>query len=185
MGVGPGFAPAPSAAAPTRIGGLAPVGGSGKGGVGIQSGGLVDMAIQAGGAGLDMMAPGAGQAVQMGIKLGSRAIEYAGQAAGIGVQGLMETFLPTGGSELANSNWLTRIAGGLAGAAPALPNMAGKGQGGQLENPNGEQGGQQQGGQNPGLNIEKLEYNNQNATEDRAGKDLTYHLGSMYAAPGM
>lgn len=185
MGVGPGFAPAPSSMAPTRIGGLAPVGGSGGGGIGIQSGGLVDMAIQAGGMGLDMMAPGAGQAVQMGIKLGSRAIEYAGQAAGIGVQGLMETFLPTGGSELANSNWLTRIAGGLAGAAPALPNMAGKGQGGNLENPNGEQGGQQQGGQNPGLNIEKLEYNNQNATEDRAGKDLTYHLGSMYAAPGM
>ena len=183
-GVGPGFAPAPSAA-PTRIGGLAPVGGSGSGGIGIQSGGLVDMAIQAGGMGLDMMAPGAGQAAQMGIKLGARAAEYAGQAAGIGVQGLMETFLPTGGSELANSNWLTRIAGGLAGAAPALPNMAGKGQGGNLENPNGEQGGQQQGGQNPGLNIEKLEYNNNQATEDRAGKDLTYHLGSMYAAPGM
>lgn len=183
-GVGPGFAPAPSAA-PTRIGGLAPVGGSGSGGIGIQSGGLVDMAIQAGGMGLDMMAPGAGQAAQLGIKLGARAAEYAGQAAGIGVQGLMETFLPTGGSELANSNWLTRIAGGIAGAAPALPNMAGKGQGGNLENPNGEQGAQGQGGQNPGLNIEKLEYNNQNATEDRAGKDLTYHLGSMYSAPGM
>lgn len=184
MGVGPGFAPAPSAA-PTRIGGLAPVGGSGGGGIGIQSGGLVDMAIQAGGMGLDMMAPGAGQAAQLGIKLGARAAEYAGQAAGIGVQGLMETFLPTGGSELANSNWLTRIAGGLAGAAPALPNMAGKGQGGQLENPNGEQGQGQGGQQQPGMNIEKLEYNNQNATEDRAGKDLTYHLGSMYAAPGM
>lgn len=185
MGVGPGFAPAPSSMAPTRIGGLAPVGGSGGGGIGIQSGGLVDMAIQAGGMGLDMMAPGAGQAAQLGIKLGARAAEYAGQAAGIGVQGLMETFLPTGGSELANSNWLTRIAGGLAGAAPALPNMAGKGQGGQLENPNGEQGQGQGGQQQPGMNIEKLEYNNQNATEDRAGKDLTYHLGSMYAAPGM
>lgn len=185
MGVGPGFAPAPaSMGSGTRIGGLAPVGGSGKGGVGIQSGGLIDMAIQAGGMGLDMMAPGAGQAAQLGIKLGARAAEYAGQAAGIGVQGLMETFLPTGGSELANSNWLTRIAGGIAGAAPALPNMAGKGQGGQLENPNGEQGGQQ-GQQSPGMNIEKLEYNNNQATEDRAGKDLTYHLGSMYAAPGM
>jgi len=185
MGVGPGFAPAPSSMAPTRIGGLAPVGGSGSGGIGIQSGGLVDMAIQAGGMGLDMMAPGAGQAAQLGIKLGARAAEYAGQAAGIGVQGLMETFLPTGGSELANSNWLTRIAGGLAGAAPALPNMAGKGQGGQLENPNGEQGQGQGGQQQPGMNIEKLEYNNNQATEDRAGKDLTYHLGSMYAAPGM
>lgn len=188
MGVGPGFAPAPSALPDqpgTRIGGLAPPSGTGRGGVGIQSGGMIDMAIQAGGAGLDMLAPGAGQAAQMGIKLGTRAVEYAGQAAGIGVQGLMETFLPTGGSELANSNWITRIAGGIAGAAPALPNMAGGGQGGgQLESPNGGQQAQGQGGQ-PGLNIEKLEYTNQNATEDRAGKDLTYHLGSMYAAPGM
>jgi len=185
-GVGPGFAPAPSSMGPqTRIGGLAPAGGSGAGGIGIQSGGMIDMAIQAGGMGLDMMAPGAGQAAQMGIKLGARAAEYGGQAAGIGVQGLMETFLPTGGSELANNSWLTRIVGGLAGAAPALPNMAGGGQGkGQLENPGAAQQGQGQNVQ-PGMNIEKLEYNNQNATEDRAGKDLTYHLGSMYSAPGM
>lgn len=189
MGVGPQFAPAPSALpnqSATRIGGLAPPSGSGSGGIGIQSGGLVDMAIQAGGAGLDMLAPGAGQAAQLGIKLGARAVEFAGQAAGIGVQGLMETFLPTGGSQLANSNWLTRIAGGFAGAAPALPNMAGKGQGAApLESPNSTQQGQGGGGAQPGLNIEKLEYNNQNSTEDRAGKDLTYHLGAMYGGPGM
>lgn len=55
-----------------------------------------------------------------------RASKYAGQVAGIGVQGLFETFLPAGGSELASNNWLTRIGGAFAGMAPQLPNVAGK-----------------------------------------------------------
>jgi len=38
----------------------------------------------------------------------------------------METFLPTGGSEIANDNWITRIGGAFAGVAPQLPNLAGK-----------------------------------------------------------
>jgi hypothetical protein len=59
------------------------------------------------------------------MKLANRAIQFGGQAAGIGVQGLMDTFLPTGGSELAQNNWLTRIAGAVGAAAPALPNLAG------------------------------------------------------------
>ncbi|OFB37975.1 hypothetical protein BA059_16910 [Mycolicibacterium sp. (ex Dasyatis americana)] len=118
----------PSAApfANTQYGGITPTSGTGKGGVGMSGGGALGMAMQAGGMALDAMAPGAGQAAQMGIKLLNRGIEYGGQVAGIGAQGLMETFLPTGGSELANNNWITRIVGGLAGAAPALPNLAGK-----------------------------------------------------------
>lgn len=63
--------------------------------------------------------------LQIGIEEIKRSIEFGAQAAGIGVQGLMETFLPTGGSQLANENWLTRIVGGIVGAAPALPNLAG------------------------------------------------------------
>lgn len=70
------------------------------------------------------MAPGAGQAAQVGIKLANRAIQYGAQVAGIGASGLMETFLPRGGSELANKSWLTKIAGGIAGARPAIPNLA-------------------------------------------------------------
>ena len=96
-------------------------------------GGIVDaLTGAAGGAGgmaIDAMAPGAGAvsaaAIQIGIQEIQRAIEFAGQAAGIGVQGLMETFMPAGGSALAQENWLMRFAGGIAGAAPALPNMAG------------------------------------------------------------
>jgi hypothetical protein len=67
----------------------------------------------------------ASAAMQMGFEQLNRAIEYGGQVAAIGVQGLMETFMPAGGSELAQNNWLTRFAGGIAGAAPAMANLAG------------------------------------------------------------
>jgi hypothetical protein len=36
----------------------------------------------------------------------------------------METFLPTGGSDLANNNWFTRLVGGVVGMRPLLPNFA-------------------------------------------------------------
>jgi hypothetical protein len=61
----------------------------------------------------------------MGFEQLNRAIEYGAQVAAIGVQGLSETFLPAGGSELAQNNWGTRLLGGLAGAAPAMANLAG------------------------------------------------------------
>jgi hypothetical protein len=38
----------------------------------------------------------------------------------------MQTFLPTGASDLANNNWLTRIGGAFAGVQPQIPNTAGK-----------------------------------------------------------
>jgi hypothetical protein len=140
------------------------------------------------------MAPGAGQAAATGMKLANRAIEYAGQVAGIGVQGLMETFLPTGASELANNSWLTRIVGGLAGAAPAIPQLAGQmtqqnmqanqmvppmPPGDQHLNPGAVPGQPQL----PGPTTINLEYNNNGATEDRAGADISYHLGQQYS-PG-
>ncbi|OMC44717.1 hypothetical protein A5742_27475 [Mycolicibacterium fortuitum] len=163
---------------------VAPPSGSGKGGVGMDGGGVMGMAMQAGGMALDAMAPGAGQAAQTGIKLANRAIQYGGQVAGIATQGVMETLLPTGGSELANNNWLTRIIGGLAGAAPALPNLAGKGseplQPNQVD-PNTTQHGQGQ-GQAPGPQIT---VNNNRQTEDGTGRDIAYHLQNMNSAPGM
>jgi hypothetical protein len=65
-------------------------------------------------------------AINIGIQEINRAIGFAGQAAGIGVSGLMETFLPAGGSELAQNNWVTRILGGIVGARPVMPNLVGK-----------------------------------------------------------
>ncbi len=129
---GPGLPGMPYTANPTRIGGVAPPQGKGGGFGGL--GGLpmaaIGSAISAAGMAGDAFAPGGGQAAaaaaQSMLQLVNRAIGFAGQAAGIGVQGLMETFLPAG-SELANNNWLTKIAGGVAGATLALPNIAGKG----------------------------------------------------------
>jgi hypothetical protein len=118
------------------------------------------------------------------MKLANRAIQYGGALAGNAVSGLMEAFLPTGGSQLANNSWFTRLAGAAVGAGAALPNIAG-GKGGQQ--PPGpltpEQIGNQHGvtgGAQPGPAVGTLNYNNVGATEDRAGADLTYHLGKMY-----
>lgn len=124
---GTGGSPGPGNAGqgPTKIGGVEPASNPAGGQAGIAPGGSVDTAIGMAASALDVMAPGAGQAAQIGIKLANRAIQYGAQAAGIGASGLLETFLPTGGSELANKSWLTKIAGGIAGARPAIPNLAG------------------------------------------------------------
>ena len=151
FGGGGPMAPGMPSAAPfvnRQYGGVTPASGTGQGGVGMTPGGTLDTAMGVAASGLDLLAPGAGQAAQTGIKLANRAIQYGGQVAGIATQGLMETFLPTGGSELANNNWITRLVGGLAGAAPALPNVAGKGSQPKPEDvanvdPNAAQQGQQ------------------------------------------
>jgi hypothetical protein len=72
------------------------------------------------------MFPGGGAAAQIGMQEINRAIKAVGNYAGIGIEGLKETFVPTGGSQLASHGWVSRIAGGLAGAHPELPNTAGK-----------------------------------------------------------
>jgi hypothetical protein len=165
---------------PTPIGGVEPAAGSGKGGgVGITPGGSIDTAIGVAASGLDLLAPGAGQAAQTGIKLASRAIQYGGQVAGIATQGLMDTFLPTGGSELANHSWITKIAGGIAGASPALPNMAGK-----ATAPKAQEGTPASGqgsGPPPGPTINVT---NQRATEDGTGRDIAWHAQNMYQPAG-
>ncbi|MEC4836883.1 phage tail tape measure protein [Mycobacteroides chelonae] len=165
----------------SRIGGVEPSSGSGKGGVGMTPGGTLDTAMGMAASGLDLLAPGAGQAAQTGMKLANRAIEYGGQVAGIGVQGLMDTFLPTGGSELASKSWATKILGGIAGAAPALPNMAGKA----TAEKNPRQGDPNaQGGQGKGGDT-NITVNNNRATEDGTGRDIAYHQGEQNKAPGM
>lgn len=175
-GIGGALGGGPRANA-TQIGGVGGLQGTGKGGgPGMTQGGMVDTALSAATTGLDMLAPGAGQAAQVGIKLANRAIQFGGQAVGIGVQGALDTFLPFGGSKLAQSNWLTRIVGGVAGAAPALPNMAGKSsqptpQQAANVDPNTTQHGQG-GGQPPGGNTYTANItNNQPRDEAGAGRD--------------
>jgi hypothetical protein len=101
-------------------GGWQPAGG-GFGGVA-----AIAAAGDAAGMAADAFAPGSGEAVKMGMKLANRAIGFGGQAAAIGIQGLGETFLPSG-SEFADplKSWPGRIAGGFAGAKPSTENKAG------------------------------------------------------------
>lgn len=91
------------------------------------------LASGAAGMGANAFAPGSGAAAQAAADMAQKAIQrtiaFGGQAAGIGMQGLMETFGvsdPDGGGSSGGSSWLTRIAGGLAGAKPATGLGAGK-----------------------------------------------------------
>jgi hypothetical protein len=188
-GVGAPSAPAATqtqpGVGPTQIGAtVGPPTGTGAGGVGITPGGTVDTALNlAAGA-----FPGVGQAAATGVKLGSRAIQYAGQLAGIGVEGLMQTFLPSGGSELANNGWFTRILGGIAGALPAIPNVAGQ-QGGKTAPPpltpeqafaqNGMGPGMQQGVTN-NISVDASHRD----TGDGIARDIAAHQTAQYQAPG-
>jgi hypothetical protein len=139
---------------------------------------------------------------QIGIQEAQRAISYVGQLAGIGAGGLLETF-SLNDSALADpgKSWLGKIAMGVAGARPALPNSAGA-EGGK-NNPNMAESGdgqptpppgpvdpakQQQGGQGsegtsgtqPGgktiNNNITLEHHASYQSEDRGMADATRHL---------
>ena len=101
-------------------------GGAGFQGLGGMAMGTITSALGAAAPALNAIAPGAGQAAQIGVQLANRTAAYAGQLAGIGVGGLLETFLPHG-SPIADpgNSWLGKLASGFAGAKPALPNKAG------------------------------------------------------------
>ncbi|PQE02207.1 hypothetical protein CYL16_01175 [Mycobacterium sp. EPG1] len=61
------------------------------------------------------------------MQLANRTIGYAGQVAGIGVDGLLETFTLGGsdGSSGRQESWIGRIAAGFAGAGAQIPTTAG------------------------------------------------------------
>lgn len=93
----------------------------------------------------------------------------------------MDTFLPTGGSELANKSWVTKILGGVAGAAPAIPNVAGKASAPPNPNPSdpNAQGGQGKAGDT------HISVTNNRATEDGTGRDIAFHQQARNSGPGM
>lgn len=94
-----------------------PVGGSGKGGVGISQG-IMSAASTA----LGTMFPGS----QVALQEANRGAQYLGQVAGIAASGLLETFTLHGANGAGgNGGWLGKIAGGLAGAHKSSPNSAG------------------------------------------------------------
>lgn len=142
-------------------------------------GGLAMDGIMAATSGLDMMAPGAGAAAKIGIQVANRTIGYAAQNAGILASGLMETFSvgdnPKGSI---GAGWLGKLAGGFAGAAPALPNLAAK------KAPEQPAGGQQQGGGNTygdtNINVTARE----GASGQEHGEQIAAEQGRMFAPAG-
>lgn len=117
-GVDPSAPPTPIGAPPG--GGWQPAGGGGNG-----IGGLPMAAAMAGAS----MFPGGGAAAQTAMQAINRTIGYGEQAAGIGVQGLLDTFKisdPDGDTKSdLSAGWFGRIASGFAGARPATPSGAG------------------------------------------------------------
>lgn len=153
------------------------------GGPGFQfGGGAIGMAEGAAAMAADMFAPGSGAAVQMASQLINRAIQFGGQAVGIGVSEIGD-FFSIGDNPRASlgNSWLGRMAGGIAGAKPALPNLAGKKPPDAMT---GDQASKPAAGGGQGGNTFNTTVNNNRATEDGTGRDLNRHLEAMTAAPG-
>lgn len=142
-------------------------------------GGMALDGIMAATSGLDMMMPGAGAAAKIGVQLANRTIGYGAQNVGIGVSGILET-LSLGDNPMGSlgAGWFGKLAGGIAGAAPALPNMAG------ASAPGHPAGGNGQGDTTANTTNNNLTVNNTGATENQNGKTLTEHLVAMREQPG-
>lgn len=156
-------------------GGMAPPSNPQGGQAGL-SGAPMD-ALMGAASGLDMMMPGAGAAAKIGIQLLNRTAEFGGQVAGIAAGGVGE-FLQVGDNPRGSlgASWIGKLAGGLAGARPALPNMAG-------QKPPASPQGQQ--GQQAGV----VNNNNLTVTNNRAEKDIdedaiVKQSRNMWSPPG-
>jgi TP901 family phage tail tape measure protein len=158
-------------------------------------------------------APGAGaaggaagsviaSAAQIGIDAANRTAGFLAQSAAIGAGGILETLSlsDTSGADLTNS-LVGRIAAGVAGARPTLPNLAGMlpqqnglnqstvDQGDlQTAGQVGDQQQQGQGGMTNGVYIENFHNGSGNPSDgQRAAKDLarqTYKSAEANAGPG-
>jgi hypothetical protein len=131
-GAGPGAGPgagggagAAGAGAAAGAVGAGPGAGGGLGAAGAAAG--AGTGTGAGGGG----APGgsvAGALIGLGIQEINEAISKGGQMWGAIAGGLQQTFgmQQFGQTQLAQTGWLSRIVGGIAGAQPQLPNMGGQ-----------------------------------------------------------
>lgn len=145
-------------------------------------GGMAMDGLMAATAGLDMMMPGAGAAAKIGIQLANRTVGYAAQNAGIIGSGVLETLsLGDNPKGSLGASWLGKGLGGIAGAAAALPNIAG----GKPPGPMTQQGGGQQGGGTTiNQNDQSIHVKNEKATEDQTGKVIAEHQQQMFAPAG-
>jgi len=155
-------------------------GGGGGGGIGL--GGMAMDGLMASTGALDMMAPGAGAAAKIGIQVINRTIKYGSQVAGIGMSGLLDTITPSGDKPMASigNSWPGKLLGGIASAAPALPNMAG----GKTPGPIGGGGKGDGQGQNGNTINNTVNQTNHYPTSDIAANSAVREMGHMYDGPG-
>jgi len=174
----PGIGVGVGSAAGQPLGGQSYPAGPAGGGIGLN--GMAMDGLMAATSGLDMLAPGTSAAAKIGIQLANRTAKYAGQVAGIGVSGLLDTITPAGDNPKASigNSWFGKLAGGIAGASAALPNMAG-GKPPSAPGQNGQAQPQQGGPVNQSVTV-----NNNHATEDMAGNQAARELGAMYSPAG-
>lgn len=182
-GIGGGMMPGMGMPQGLPGGGLGTVYPSQGGNSGNMFGGLAMDGIMAATSGLDMMMPGAGAAAKIGIQVANRTIGYAAQNAGILANGVGE-FFSVGDNPKGSigAGWFGKLAGGIAGAAPALPNLAGgKKPPGPMDQATG---GQQQGGGNTygdtNINVQSRE----GASGQEHGEQIAAEQGRMFAPAG-
>jgi hypothetical protein len=166
-----------------------------SGGIGFSGGGILgaaetaaQSAISAAGSAAGVASGGGGgaggaaasAAAQIGFDEINRAIGAGAQIAGIGVEGLMQTFLPVE-SELADPTrgWGGRILAGIAGARPAAPNIAGKLGG----DPKDQQASDKalkdgKGGDQP-LTPEQVKANQDNRDQSQTSNNTTINVTGM------
>lgn len=175
--VGPAGSPFASAAQPSVGGGTAyPSHGGNSGNI---LGGMAMDGIMAATAGLDMLAPGTSAAAKIGIQVANRTIGYAAQNAGILANGIGEFFSigdnPKGSI---GAGWLGKLAGGIAGAGAALPNIAGQ------KAPQQQGNGQQQGGNTNNVNNTINVQAREGASGQEHGEQVAAETSRMYAPVG-
>ena len=141
-------------------------------------GGLAMDGIMAATSGLDMLAPGAGAAAKIGIQVANRTIGYAAQNAGIAANAIGE-FFSVGDNPKGSigAGWLGKLAGGIAGAGMALPNIAGQ------KAPQQQQGDQQQGGGGNTTNNIMVQ-SREGASGQEHGEQIAAETSRMYAPAG-
>ncbi|MGV0772285.1 hypothetical protein [Mycobacterium syngnathidarum] len=182
----PGMGAGMPNAAPLGIspgqGGFQPSGGGFSGLGGLPMAAVSGAATAAGGA---FGGPAGAAGAEMAMKAINRTIGFAGQAAGIGVQGLGETFLPHGSAlgDLSN-NLLFRVAAGFAGAKPATASTAAQQEiPGKPKDPNSAQHGQ---GGSPGQGnqplIGTMNYTGPQSDGQKVAKDIQRKTNSYGAA---
>lgn len=184
----PGIGPSQALPGMSPLGQVTPAVGGGTaypsqgGNSGNLLGGMAMDGIMAATSGLDMLAPGTSAAAKIGIQVANRTIGYAAQNAGILANGIGE-FFSVGDNPKGSigAGWFGKLAGGLAGAAPALPNLAG---GKKPPGPMDQQGGGQQSGDTNNINNQINVQSREGASGQEHGEQIAAEQGRMFAPAG-